>query len=40
MQLRDIRGLLAVQQGLDEVYLEQWARRIGVHDRLLEAQRE
>ena len=40
MQWRDIRGLVAVQLGLDEVYLEQWARRIGVHDRLLEAQRE
>ncbi len=37
MQLRDIQGLLAVQTQLDQEYLDRWARRLCVQDRLREA---
>ena len=38
MQLRDVRGIIALQAGLDWPYIEQWARRLTVARLLAEVQ--
>ena len=37
MQMRDVRSILAAVEGLDWVYLQEWAQRLGVADLLEEA---